>query len=421
MIPKTMLLDSKQERLKILFVTSHWPLAAAYGAQQRVLNIGRLLGRFGDVSFVIVPTEQEDEETERRTRREFEVLRIIRPLLLAPGRSLGGLPQRFRHEFDPTYMATDPYAVSEPDRAGLQELIQQHDLVWVHTIRTANWFRIYRWPHSVLDVDDLPSRMFESAAQSGGGPAKHLLDLRRAWIWSRRERTFLERFDVLTVCSEEDRRYLGRQDGIHIIPNCFHPLVVRPRSCSELPKIGFIGNCTYMPNEEGVKWFIGDVWPAIKREFPRAQLRLVGRGSEGYLTKLGPDIIGLGWLEDPGDEIASWSAMIVPTKVGAGTRVKVAEGFARKCPIVATTIGAFGYGVENRREVLLADRADDFASACALLLRTPEFGEALSGRAHKHFLERWTWNLYGSTVGTVIQECLTRSNRAQHDRVAASP
>ena len=55
-------------------------------------------------------------------------------------------------------MATDPYVASEPDRAALQELIQQHDVVWVHTIRTAHWFRIYRWPHSVLDVDDLPSR-----------------------------------------------------------------------------------------------------------------------------------------------------------------------------------------------------------------------------------------------------------------------
>src|SRR5271167_4091328 len=115
----------KQSWPKILFVTSHWPLAAAYGAQQRVLNIGRLLGRFGDVSFVIVPTEVEDEETVLRTKREFEVCRVIRPLRVAPDMSFGQFQQRFRHEFDPTYMATDPYAVSEPDRAGLLELIQQ--------------------------------------------------------------------------------------------------------------------------------------------------------------------------------------------------------------------------------------------------------------------------------------------------------
>ena len=114
------------------------------------------------------------------------------------------------------------------------------------------------------------------------------------------------------------------------------------------------------------------MWPIVKRELPRAQLRLIGRGSEGYLTTLGPDITGLGWLEDPGDGIASWSAMIVPIKVGAGTRVKVAEGFSRNLAGCATTIGAFGYDVEDGREILLANRAEDFASDCIRLLRSPE-------------------------------------------------
>ena len=408
-----MTLDRMQERPKILFVTSHWPLAPAYGAQQRVLHIARLLGRFGDVSFVIVPTEPEDKETVRRTRSEFEVHRVIRPLLVEPARTFGQLPQRLRHEVDPTYMATDSYVVSDPDRAALQKLIPQHDVIWVHTVRTANWFRIYRWPHSVLDIDDLPSSQHQSAAQSGGSPTTRLLNLRRSWIWQRRERVLSERFDVLTVCSEDDRRYLGRPDRIHVIPNGADPVEARPRTFSGAIRIGLIGNCTFTPNEDGVKWFVQDVWPMIKREFPRVQLRLVGRGSEGHLAKLGPDITGLGWLENPGGEIASWSVMIVPIKVGAGTRVKVAEGFARRCPVVATTMGAFGYDVENGRELLLADRADDFALACIKLLRSPELGEALSERAHKRFLERWTWNSFESTVGAALEECLASNRRAQ--------
>jgi glycosyltransferase involved in cell wall biosynthesis len=400
-----------QERPKILFVTSHWPLAAAYGAQQRVLNVAKLLSRFGDVSFVIVPSEREDEETEHRTRREFEVRRVIRPLPVAPVGPFTRVFQRFRHEFDPKYMATDPYVVNESDRAGLEELIQQHDVIWVHTIRTAQWFRIYRWPHSVLDVDDLPSRPYQLAEQSKGSLVRRILDLRMLWIWQRRERRLPERFDVLGVCSEEDRRYLGSSEQIHVIPNGAHPFEARPRILSEAPRIGLIGNYTFVPNENGAKWFIRDVWPMIKREIPRAELRLVGRGSDGYLTKLGSDITGVGWLEDPGDEIASWSAMIVPIKLGSGTRVKLAEGFARRCPVVTTTLGAFGYDVENAREALLADRADEFASACLLLLRNPRLGEALAERAYKRFLERWTWDSFESAVGAAIQQCIARSNR----------
>lgn len=400
-------LDSTQERSKILFVTSHWPLAPAYGAQQRVLNIARLLQRFGDVSFVIVPTEVEDEATVRRTVSEFKVHKVIRPYPVAPARSFARLAHRLRHELDPAYTSTEPYEAGESDQAALQELILQHDLVWVHTVRTAHWFPDCRWHNSVLDVDDMPSRLYSTKARTGDSPVRRLLDLRMSWIWRRRERLLPKRFNVITVCSEDDRRYLGKSAGIYVIPNGSDPSVSRPPSLGP-PRIGFLGNFAFAPNEEGVEWFIRDVWPQIKREFPLAQLRLVGRDSEGYLAKLGPDIIGRGWLEDPREEIASWSAMIVPIKRGSGTRVKIAEAFASKCPVVATTIGAFGYEVTNGEEILLADHADDFASACLTLLGDHERAKAMSGKAYERFLERWTWGSFEGTVGSAVEECLAR-------------
>src|ERR1700737_4256009 len=112
-------MDSAQERSKILFVTSHWPLAPAYGAQQRVLNIARLLQRFGDVSFVIVPTEVEDEATVRRTVSEFKVHKVIRPYPVAPARPFARLVHRLRHELDPAYTATELYKAGESDQAEL--------------------------------------------------------------------------------------------------------------------------------------------------------------------------------------------------------------------------------------------------------------------------------------------------------------
>ena len=156
-------------------------------------------------------------------------------------------------------------------------------------MRTASWFRMYRWPESVLDVDDLQSRTHRSVAHAGGSLGKRLVNLRRAWIWRRRERTLTDRFDVLTVCSEEDRRYLGMEERTHVIPNGSNPMVVRPRVSADTPRIGFIGNCEFMPNEEGLKWFIREAWPLIQRQSPRVHLRIVGRKSESYSTTLDPD------------------------------------------------------------------------------------------------------------------------------------
>ena len=260
-------------RPKILFVTSHWPLGRSYGAQQRSVNIARLLGRLGDVSLVVVPLGPEDTEAARRTAREFSLRLVARPLPVAKGNLIHRLRQRLRHELDPAHLATDRYAVSESDRCALMDLMQQHDVTWVHSVVAANRFRIGRWPGSVLDVDDIPSRLHASSSQVERSPVRRMLDLRMSWIWRRRERLFTERFDALTVCSEHDRRYLGGHARIHVVPNGFDPPAVIRRVALQSTRIGFIGTCEWLPNIQGVKWFIYNVWPLIRREIPRAELR----------------------------------------------------------------------------------------------------------------------------------------------------
>ena len=98
-------------------MTSHWPLAPAYGAQQRVLHIARILSRFATVSFVLVPSEIEDEETALKSRSEFEICRIIRP---ERDKRKKTVADRMRHELDPDYTATDPYVVSDADRSAVR-------------------------------------------------------------------------------------------------------------------------------------------------------------------------------------------------------------------------------------------------------------------------------------------------------------
>jgi glycosyltransferase involved in cell wall biosynthesis len=103
--------------------------------------------------------------------------------------------------------------------------------------------------------------------------------------------------------------------------------------------------------------------------------------------------------------------MVVPIRVGGGTRVKTADGFARRCPIVATSIGAFGYDIENGKQAFVADSAEEFASACILLLKDPALRKAVSDRAYDYFLARWKWDSFATTVGAAVQECLDRQNR----------
>jgi glycosyltransferase involved in cell wall biosynthesis len=280
----------------------------------------------------------------------------------------------------------------------------------VHTLRTANECGIYRWPHTVLDIDDIPSRVCRSRAEVESTMIRRLLHYRMAVIWKRRERRVPRRFDITTVCSESDRDYLSNTGRVHVIPNgCIVPEEQPNRVRPTAQRVGFIGWLKGMPNIDGVEWFIQSVWPLVKRRIPQARLRLVGGDTHRDFSAAGPDIDGLGYLDDPGSEIATWSAMIVPIRVGGGTRVKIAQALSRKCPVVSTSLGAFGYNVIDGEEILIANEPQDFAAACVRLINDPEFGATIAENAWRKFLTNWTWTSIGPAVESVVEHCLANN------------
>ena len=296
------------------------------------------------------------------------------------------------------------------------ETLQEFDLVWIFKLRTANMFAHWNWPGSVLDVDDLPSGVYRTAS----GNAQTVKERFSAWLqviqWQRRERLLGERFDVITVCSEADKSSLAVSAPVYVVPSGFEkPPANLQRLPATPPRFGFIGLFDYAPNAEGVRWFITNCWPSIKRQLPTARLRLVGRGSEVVFKDLGEDIDGLGWVEDSDAEIATWTGMVVPLHVGGGTRVKIAEGFSRKCPIVSTRLGAFGYEVEDGHEILLADLPDDFAKACVSLVNDSEMASRIAERAYSSYLEKWTWDAIAPKIWRAAEDALQRK-RESHKR-----
>src|SRR5262249_45088091 len=155
----------------------------------------------------------------------------------------------------------------------------QADLVWIHSIRTANAAGIHKWQNSILDIDDLPSAHYHSTASTSRISIRKLLDLRMATIWRRRELHLRKRFDALVVCSPQDKAYLGDFNNIHVVANGFEAseswVDKTIEAMNKGPRrLGFIGTFNWWPNEQGIKWFVESVWPIIKVRVPDAQLRL---------------------------------------------------------------------------------------------------------------------------------------------------
>lgn len=400
---------------RILYVTSHWPGAAAYGTQQRLLHIGRLLQRIGRVTLVVVDCFGEAARWRRLTECEFEIGRVID--VKDPGSH--GVIGRLRHELDPRYLQTVPVTVERGDRRAMLDLFRQHDLIWVHSITTANVLGIHRWPRSVIDIDDVPSRVYRSSAGLPGNLMRRLLDLRMSAIWRRREAKLAERFGMVLVCSNDDRRYLGLP-RMRVLPNGFERLPDVEARPAHPPRIGFIGTFKHWANVDGVRWFCDEVWPLVRRQLPDGRLRLVGERS-ALASGWGEGVEALGRVDDAGPEIATWSAMIVPVRTGGGTRIKIAEAFARRCPAVATTLGAFGYDVRDGDELFVCDRPDLFATRCVELVQSPERAREMADRAHRRFLQSWTWESYGTIVDEVVKEVAHSGGVCYDTELSKSP
>jgi glycosyltransferase involved in cell wall biosynthesis len=400
---------------RILYVSHTLPRKGDFGGELRCLNVARALREVGTVEVVLLDDENQKDSLNGEAECEFPLLDVLD----VQPQTNSGFVGKLRWSFDPTIDYPHGCGVKRDALCRLLRMIKDFDLVWFFRLRAPDMFPNAAWPCSVVDIDDLPSTYERASLHAGGGLTSRLLALRRLYSWRRREKLLGARFGVLTVCSEEDRCYLGQMgvtSVVHVIPNGFdRPRSEPVRSVATPPRIGFIGLFDFFPNREGISWFIGNCWPRIKREIPDARLRLVGRDSHGFLTTVGPDIDKLGWLANPSEEIKTWSVMIIPIRVGAGTRIKIAQGFSERCPIVSTAFGACGYGAVDGQQMFLADSATAFSNACISAIRDPEYAKQIAERGWHEFVEKWTWDAIRPRVWAAAEDCMrtTANNRVE--------
>jgi glycosyltransferase involved in cell wall biosynthesis len=403
---------------RILYVSAFSPHRSVCGSEVRSVQLLRALKQIGSLEMLVLDEMGTGLGLPSQKYYGSEIMDIV-PVRRVSNNSW---VDRLKWTVDPTRPFPSGYGVVEDGMRRVLARRNDFDLIWFFKLRSADMFPTVRWPCSVVDIDDIPSTYERAAFRVACGVTDRLLTLRRLLTWRRREELLGRRFTVISVCSEEDRHYLkdmGLKAPIHVIPNGFDKPSTEPvRAPATPPRLGFIGlfdhSKTLCPNVDGIHWFANTCWPLIKQEIPDARLRLVGLNSDGPLKPLGPDIDGLGWVPTPANEIGTWSLMVIPIRVGGGTRVKIAHGFSQKCPIVATSLGAHGYQARNLDDMYLADSAESFAQACIRAIRVPDEAARLAARAWSRFVEKWTWDAICPLVWAAAEDCLRRSSRTLH-------
>jgi polysaccharide biosynthesis protein PslH len=184
------------------------------------------------------------------------------------------------------------------------------------------------------------------------------------------EITHLADYDLVAGITERDLDQF-RALGLHS-PTVFLPIGLDVRDYRPDYKpyrrplsLSFIGSLDWMPNVEGLEWFLEEVWqPFVVPNMPELHLHIAGRNTPDWLKNLSmPGITVHGEVPDARTFINRHAVMIAPLLSGGGMRAKILEGMALGRTVISTTIGIEGIAAQHQRDALVADTPQAFYQA----------------------------------------------------------
>jgi glycosyltransferase involved in cell wall biosynthesis len=217
------------------------------------------------------------------------------------------------------------------------------------------------------------------------------------WRLQHYELHILRQFSAILVCSEQDASLLRELDETleaYVMPNGVDLAYFHPQSTITTKKsLVFTGTFSYEPNVDAAVYFVEEILPLVREQYPEIELYLVGSNPHPRVKALAKDprVIVTGYVDDVRPFVWDAAIVIVPLRMGSGTRLKVLEAMAMEKPLVSTSIGCEGISTVSDEHLLVANTPTEFAEAIGRLLREDGLPKAL-GRNGRRLVElQYSW------------------------------
>jgi glycosyltransferase involved in cell wall biosynthesis len=385
--------------MKILFVTPFLPSPPRFGGQRRLDGLMRSLAKNHEVSLISFSATDEFKQLSLEATRAYCKDVIVFPDMefvdrrnkrLLQARSLVSL-----HSFEHLLVARRVEFL-----ARLQQLVESErfDIVQVEFVQMAALElrlaagRRYR---TVLDEHNIEFDIVKRTANASVSPVRRLysaVDWRKL---KREEVSAWRRFDGVSVTSERDASILTELEPktrVSVVPNgvdieLFRPAAREPDHESLL----FFGAMNYYPNQDGLSYFVDRIFPLILAKRPRTKLWVVGPAPDSVKRLQSANIEVTGFVDAVEPYIDAASAVVVPLRLGGGTRLKIVEAMSKAKPIISTRVGAEGIDVVQGESALLADDPQTFAAQVESVLADAALAKRLGSAARKLAEDRYSW------------------------------
>lgn len=358
--------------MKVLWVNTNFLHPTTKGGQIRTLEILRHLSAWHEIHYVAIQDPAHPDAWKQAG--EYSARAYPFKHSIPNKRSTAFVGQLARGLFSHMPVAVSRF-YSPALGAFLADLIrrEQFDRAVVDHLAPTSYFPDL--PHSLFFQHNVETMIWRRHADHASDPVRRWyfrLQAERMFDYERRvSRTAGHIVAVSDVDAATMRELFGVQN-ISVIPTGVNIEYFTPKGQTAAgADLAFVGSMDWLPNVDGVLWFVREVLPLIRRTRPDCTFAVVGRTPPPEiqnLTRLDPRITVTGTVPDVRPWFWGAKASVVPLRIGGGTRLKIYEAMAARAPVISTTVGAEGLAVRHPENIRIADTPEGFASECVQLL-----------------------------------------------------
>jgi sugar transferase (PEP-CTERM/EpsH1 system associated) len=395
--------------MRILYLSQHqlWPLTS--GARLRNYHLASGLAKRCSVTFFEI-RQPRDANDPPSPRGNFErVISVVKDPSYTITKILRGIagpvPLTVLNYYSPR-IATELERVLAGER---------FDTVQIENVHLAEYLPVIQRapgpPRTVADWHNIESELMRRYAANTRSIPRRIVASRTAALIENSEAGLMNGCDALIVPSERERQTLlarPSRAGIHVISNGVDVSAFTPAAPNAGRTLLFVGSMDYHANIDAVTWFVREMWPGVAARHPRLEFVIAGRNPVKEVQALASARIRVtGTVDDVRPYYAEAFAVVVPLRVGAGTRLKILEAMAAGVPVVSTRLGVEGIDAQPGRDLLIADSPEEMINALDALTPEKRAGIAVAGR--KLVEQAYDWPIFADRLYRIHEELAARS------------
>ena len=267
---------------------------------------------------------------------------------------------------------------------------EQFDVVQLEVLFMAPYVETIR-QHSkamiVLRAHNVEHKIWERIAKDTKSPLKRWYINHLAKTLKEFELNALETVDGVAAITRKDAAFFRKYCSKPVIdiPFGVYPEQFDPKYEIEgKPKFYHIGSMNWMPNEEGIRWFVDEVLPKTVEKVPDFVYHLAGRSMPEWLTSMkNPHVDVVGEVPDAKEFVTNHDVAIVPLLSGSGIRIKIIESMALGKTVITTRVGAEGILYDEEVNIIIAENKAKMVEAIRSLNENPETAVRIGQAARK--------------------------------------